>query len=59
MTTGGTIRCIMPSQKLVSAVSCVHNLSTCPLQVDMVECWLTQQPEEDPVASTAGSVLDR
>lgn len=28
-------------------------------EVDMVECWLTQQPEEEPVASAVGSVLDR
>ena len=29
------------------------------LQVDVVECWLTQQPEEEATASAAGSVLDR
>lgn len=29
-------------------------------EVDVVECWLTQQPEEDAaVSSTTGSVLDR
>ncbi|KAL0051502.1 hypothetical protein WJX82_008750 [Trebouxia sp. C0006] len=28
-------------------------------EVDVVECWLTQQPEEEATASAAGSVLDR
>ncbi|DBA99854.1 hypothetical protein WJX77_006296 [Trebouxia sp. C0004] len=28
-------------------------------EVDVVECWLTQQPEEEVTASAAGSVLDR
>ncbi|KAL0037976.1 hypothetical protein WJX79_008102 [Trebouxia sp. C0005] len=28
-------------------------------EVDVVECWLTQQPDEEATASAAGSVLDR